>query len=404
VSTRKSSKLITTQQSLIVDPSPSEVFVTIEEASRLTGYLVDRLRAMVRRKTVPYRGSQRDPVISMATVERLREGSRAVWLETLPGPPGRRRVGEGEASKFTFNRVVEGNVIDVVKTMPARSVQAIITSPPFWGQRVYADEKPVLWQDGTTVAFGREPTPDGYVAHTLEILAALARVLKPQGTIWWNLGDSYMTRAIARTSSRDRISHYAGKRTTWADNPYRRFSSRHAYLKDKDLTLVPFQIAIGAQHVGYWVRSVIVWSKQHTAVGSSQDAGTRAHVPEVVTDRPVVGHEYILLLTRSDRYTYYGTRAGDVDGDGTAINVRSVWTFKPVGKGGEHGARFPVQLPRRCIQLGTRRGQTVFDPFAGEGNTLVAAKALGRPFFGCDISPTYVTTSRRILGLEEQPD
>jgi DNA modification methylase len=394
---KKSAKTITKLQDVIADPRPSDIFVTLEEASRLTGYLVDRLHSMVRRKTIPYRGSQRDPVISMATVRKLSGASRALALKTLPGPTGRQKESANGEAKFEFNRIVEGNVIDVVKTMPARSVQAIVTSPPFWGQRVYADEKPVLWQDGSTVAFGREATPDGYVAHTLEILAALARVLKPQGTIWWNLGDSYMTRAIARASSSDRISHYGGKRTPWANNPNRRFSSKHAYLKDKDLTLVPFQIAIGAQHVGYWVRSVIIWSKQHNGIGGDQDPGSRAHVPEVVTDRPVVGHEYILLLARSDRYTYYGKRAGDVDGDGTAMNVRSVWTFKPVGKGGDHGARFPEQLPRRCIQLGTRRGQTVFDPFAGEGSTLVAAKALGRQFFGCDISPTYVAAARRIL-------
>src|SRR5258708_955350 len=109
----------------------------------------------------------------------------------------------------------------------------------------------------------------------------------------------------------------------------------------------------------------------------------------------------MLLLARSDGYTYYGKRAGDVDGDGTAINVRSVWNFKPVGKGGEHGARFPEQLPRRCIQLSTRRGQTVFDPFAGEGNTLIAAKRLGRLYFGCDISPSYVELARKSLALED---
>jgi DNA modification methylase len=167
--------------------------------------------------------------------------------------------------------------------------------------------------------------------------------------------------------------------------------------------LIPFQVAIGAQKIGYWVRSVIVWSKQHNGAEDSDDLGPRAHVPEVVTDRPVVGHEYILLLAKSPLYDYFATQAGDKNGDGTAINVRSVWTFKPVGKGGDHGARFPEQLPRRCIQLSTRRNQLVFDPFAGEGNALVAAKRLGRHFFGCDISPTYVEAARQRLTLEDMP-
>ena len=90
------------------------------------------------------------------------------------------------------------DVLNVVRAMPAASVQAVVTSPPFWGQRVYADEKAVLWRDGTTVAFGREGTPEAYVAHTLEILGELARVLKPTGSIWWNIGDSYMTRTILK--------------------------------------------------------------------------------------------------------------------------------------------------------------------------------------------------------------
>ena len=375
--------------------------MTIDEASRLTGLLVERLRSLVRRKLIPYRGGQVDPVFSMASLTRFRTSPMTNGSAQPPRANRRTPADRTIGRPFAFDRVVKGHVLDVVKSIPTNSVQAVVTSPPFWGQRVYEDEKSVHWQDGSLAPFGREATPEAYVLHTLEILASLARILKPTGTIWWNLGDSYMTRAIARTSSRDRIEHYAGKRTTWATSPFRRYSSGHAYLKDKDLTLIPFQVAIGAQHLGYWVRSVIVWSKQHNGPGETEALGSRAHVPEVVTDRPVVGHEYILLLARSQLYDYDGTRAGETDGDGTAINVRSVWNFKPVGKGGEHGARFPEQLPRRCIQLSTRRGQLVFDPFAGDGNTLVAAKRLGRRFFGCDISRTYVAAARQRLALDD---
>jgi DNA modification methylase len=398
VTAKRSQKATSTGPLSTSEASPTDIYVTLEEASRLTGLLVERLQNMVRRKLIPYRGGQVDPVFSMATVTKLRAVPVPNGSIELPRAKSTKGVNKPRGARFVVDRVVEGHVLDVIKTMPANSVQSVVTSPPFWGQRVYADEKPVLWQDDSLVPFGRESSPEAYVQHTLEILAAIGRVLKPNGTIWWNLGDSYMTRAIARTSSRDRIQHYAGKRTKWAKSPYRRYSSGHAYLKDKDLTLVPFQVAMGAQRIGYWVRSVIVWSKQHNGLGEGLES--RAHVPEVVTDRPVVGHEYILLLARSVSYDYDGARAGETDGDGTALNVRSVWNFKPIGKGGEHGARFPEQLPRRCIQLSTRRGQLVFDPFAGDGNTLIAAKQLGRHFFGCDISPTYIAAARRRLATE----
>lgn len=233
-------------------------------------------------------------------------------------------------------------------------------------------------------------------------------MLKPEGTVWWNVGDSYMTRSIARTSSRDRVQHYSGDRhTTWSESPYRRYSAGHAYLKDKDLTLVPFLIAIGAQKLGYWVRSIIVWSKIHKSAkgedGVDEDS-MRAHVPEVVGDRPVVGHEYVILLARSDKYRYYPEGSEvfmTLNGDVTPLNTRSVWSFPPVYKGNSHSARFPGELPRRCILLATKAKDIVFDPFAGEGTTLLEARKLKRRFFGCDISPTYVKIAQGLLGQLE---
>jgi DNA modification methylase len=312
---------------------------------------------------------------------------------------------------FAPNTLVRGGVLDVVRSLPLETVAATVCSPPYWGQRVYADEVRVRWGDGCLNAFGREESPEDYVAHTLEILKAMLPVLRRDGTIWWNIADSYMTRTIMRSSSMDRVEHYGGKASRWANNPHRRTSYGHVYLKDKDLPLIPFQIAIGAQMLGYYLRSVIVWSKQQaqddfrdqfTEGAANQGELKRSHVPEIVSDRPVTGHEYILLLTKSERYQYYPYAP---EGSDEPLNVRSVWTFPPAGAKSNHGARFPDELPRRCIRLATREGDLVFDPFAGEGTTLRVARDLKRLYFGCDISATYVRAARAVLDrtMPKQP-
>ncbi len=225
-------------------------------------------------------------------------------------------------------------------------------------------------------------------------MLALERILDPMGTIWWNVGDSYMTRMIMRSSSADRIRHYGGERTKWAGNPHRRVSSGHAYLKDKDLALIPEQIAIGAQRAGYWVRSIVIWSKEPHDSSTSGKQG-RTHVPESVLDRPVTGHEYLLMLTKSKKYSYFKPKSNGRPGGAAPLNVRSVWRFPPVNGAGDHVARFPDELPRRCIELSTKKGDVVFDPFSGAGTSLRVAAALGRKFIGSDVSKTYVDLARR---------
>lgn len=401
-----------------------QLFLPIDVAASLSGHTPQRLRALARRGALPYRGSQADPLFPLSAIRQLRTDVDGYRLDSpavanvgdlgeIPTPQSADGQAEPDptaisGSLFQLDTIVHGHVLDVIRSMPSAYVQAVVCSPPYWGQRVYEGETPVRWAKGQEVAFGREAAPEEYVAHTLEILRALMRVLRADGTIWWNIADTYMTRTIMRTSSRDRIEHYAGARDQWAGNPHRRTSAGHPYLKDKDLTLVPFQIAIGAQHLGYWVRSVIVWSKQrasddyHDLLPGGEGgrdiavSSSRMHVPEIVADRPVTGHEYILLLTKRNRYAY-DPRGAPLTQDTTALNVGSVWTFPPVGTKGNHGARFPDELPRRCILLGSKEGDLIFDPFAGQGTTLRVAKKLGRRYFGCDISATYVAAAQEDL-------
>ena len=350
-----------------------------------------------------------DPLFSSVDVERLLQERAAELASDWGHPASGRRPGSGRPrripSKFQTNKLVRGNALDVARSMPDGVVQAIVTSPPFYGQRIYEDETPVKWQDGARVAFGRESSPEAYVAHTLDVFAELGRVLKPNGTIWWNIGDSYQTDTIARTSSADRLAHYGGKRTKWSEAPGRRYSSGHPYLKDKDLTLVPFRIAVGAQRLGYWLRSIIVWSKQFPLENPGVIDEIRRHVPEVVADRPVTGHEYVLLFSKNAKYDYYATNVvlnGQTPGpaESTALNVRTVWNFPPAENAG-HAARFPDELPKRCILLSSKRGDLIFDPFAGEGTTLRVARDLGRTYFGSDVSKTYIAWARARLRVKK---
>lgn len=386
-------------------------YLAIEDAAVLAGVTPARLRQLALRKGLPFRGGMKDPLFPVDDLLALRPadlGAPPDWLaDRQERRPPRRPGRPARPPVFQPNSVARGNVLEMLPQMPAESVKAVVCSPPYWGQRVYAGEMAVRWGDGCLVAFGREGAPEHYVLHTLEILKGLLRVLRPDGSIWWNLADTYMTRTIMRTSTVERVEHYGGRRTRWAGNPHRRTSTGHPYLKDKDLSLVPFQIAIAAQKLGYYVRSIIVWSKQQpeddypdldrpgpATLRSTNSESPRTHVPEIVADRPVTGHEYILLLTKSERYGYYPYAS---DGSDRVLNVRTVWTFRPVGNKGNHVARFPDELPRRCIRLGTEPGELVFDPFAGQGTTLRIARDLGRQYFGCDISARYVREARAAL-------
>lgn len=399
------------------DPEPEQshnpesgYYLSADQVAARVGVTTRRLGILLQRHQLTYRGSIRDPFFLeadlpsiFATARGAAPADELTGMTPLAGKTSATNdwngnsVDLGQVEPFKVNRLIQGHALAELRKMPRDIVQCVVTSPPFWGQRVYADETPVEWADGKEeVAFGRESTPEEYVAHCVEVLGELGRVLKPRGTIWWNIGDSYLTRTILHGNSSDRILRYGGQRASWADATEKRHSSGHEYLKDKDLTLVPFLTAIGAQHLGLWLRSVVVWSKQQPSQDTSEEGlpEIRTHMPEPVSDRPVTGHEYIVLFAKDDRYDYHAENLTDLNGDATSLNVRTVWTFRPADKGGNHGARFPSELPRRCISLGTNPGELVLDPFAGHATTLRVAASMKRDYIGIEISPTYVEEAR----------
>jgi DNA modification methylase len=389
----------------VADLNGPDQWLSVEDAASRLGLTAHRVVTVLRRDRIPVRGSARDPFVRASALGAIRAAASperasesGFEQQCLVGEPS-----QVPADDITLDRLIVGDALEILRTLPANLAQAIVTSPPFWGQRLYEDETPVAWSDGDSVAFGRELTPANYAKHSAEVLVELARVLKPRGTIWWNVGDAYWTRTILHESSMDRIKHYAGERSVWSETPNKRSSGGHAFLKDKDLTLVPFLVALEAQRAGLWLRSVIVWSKQRQSASVETDGHNghekevRAHMPEPVADRPVVGHEYILLFAKSAEYDYHASALSEVKGDTAGLNVRTVWTFRPVDSHAAHGARFPEELPRRCIALATNEGELVLDPFTGHGPTRKVAAEMGRRYLGIEISPTYAEEARATI-------
>lgn len=333
--------------------------------------------------------------------------------------------------------------------LPDESVQCIVTSPPYWGLREYSGEQELVWggqtncehefvgagrsqpkpdrstagkdgngsgvfvddiprgsqgakaargeplQFGETCrkcgtwrgAFGLEPTIELYVEHTVEILRECRRVLRNDGVLWWNIGDSYCSQPKGSNKGWDKSGLTSRKDGSRSIEEAQRASLTkpgwppQGGLKSKDLCLIPFRVALAAQADGWWVRSVIVWSKPN-------------RMPESIRDRPTTSHEYILLLTKSPRYFWDAeavrepykdagsanrkdfrcerylpeNRVGQVtknqgaEAGGTYIgngaselgrNLRSVWEFPTQAYSEAHFATFPEELPRRCILAGT---------------------------------------------------
>lgn len=301
--------------------------------------------------------------------------------------------GGGRADSLDTNRVYRGSCLDHFSRFPEESVQTVITSPPYWGMRVYSEEFNVEWSDGTVSPFGGESTPEQYIRNTLELFMRMRPILNESGTIWWNVGDVYNTRTQIRTDSLERMEAVKnGEDITWAERSAKRHSAGHEHLKDKDLTLIPYRIANGLERCGFYVRSVIVWRKENV-------------VPETVSDRPTVGHEVILLVSKSKRYKFdeQAWRESDTVGSRSPSepeNLRTVWEFNSAPGKDAHGAPFPVELPARCLILSAEGDDVVYDPFMGSGTTAVAASKLGRPWVGSEIAEEYINITEDRLEAE----
>ena len=286
------------------------------------------------------------------------------------------------------NHLIQAHVLDGLSSLPSNSVQMVVTSPPYWGMRRYDFGMHSVWPDKLKVPFGAEAKPEQYIERTRLLLELLKPKIKDDGTIWWNLRDSYFTRAILRDSSSERLAAFEGRlNRKWKDAPLKRTSSGHSYLKDKDLTLIPFLVAYEAQKLGYWVRAFVTWEKETLA-------------PEKSIDRPVLSHEYLIMLTKSRFYKWNSDKAVEAVVNGNGLierQLRSVWTMKPsLGRNG-HPAPFPEKLVRRCIDLSSNERDVVLDPFIGSGTTAIVAYETNRKFVGIDLVRKYLNHAKKDL-------
>lgn len=286
--------------------------------------------------------------------------------------------------------VLVGDCREMLRTLPAGAAQCCITSPPYWGLRDY-DHRGQL---------GLESTPDEYVARLVEAFREVRRVLADDGTLWLNLGDSYASqpswgRGSGSTLEGRKQGHEGGA------SPNR---ARLPGLKPKDLVGIPWRVAFALQADGWWLRQDIIWHKPNP-------------MPESVTDRCTKAHEYLFLLSKSERYFFDAkdfrepasaghagsrfdtgkTRAaktnhvqnGERSDDGTR-NKRSVWTIATRPYSGAHFAVMPPDLVEPCVLAGSRVGDTVLDPFGGSGTVAMVAARFGRDSTLCELNANYV--------------
>ena len=264
-------------------------------------------------------------------------------------------------------RVLVGDALDVLASVPDGAFRCCVTSPPYWGLRDY----------GIAGQIGAEDQLDAYLAHLVAVSGEIRRTLTDDGTLWLNIGDGY--------TSGDR-----GWRAEDRKNPARAMSYRPptpAGLKPKDLIGVPWRLAFALQQDGWYLRADIVWHKPNCQ-------------PESVKDRPTRSHEFVFLLSKSERY-YYDHEAirEPANGHGRLRNRRTVWSLNTEAFPGAHFATFPPSLVEPCILAGSAPGDTVLDPFLGSGTVGEVATRLGRHCVGIELKPEYADLARQRLGL-----
>jgi DNA modification methylase len=298
-------------------------------------------------------------------------------------------------------RILTGDCRETLPTLADASVQCCVTSPPYWGRRDY----------GVDGQLGLERTPEEYVANIVGVFREVRRVLRDDGTLWLNIGDSYANDGKRRGSTGGKHARGLHGETGVGRG------KKHTGLKPKDLVGIPWMTAFALRADGWYLRSDIIWHKPNP-------------MPESVTDRPGKSHEYVFMLSKSLRYFYNADAVRRPDQgrdhkrnivapiasavpnasphrglrtahgrDGDGAHLRSVWTIPTQPTTNAHFATFPPALVEPCILAGSRPGDVALDPFGGTFTTAAVATTNGRDSIVCELNPAYVEMGRDRLGL-----
>lgn len=292
--------------------------------------------------------------------------------------------------------LIVGDSLDKLSSLRNKSVHCCVTSPPYWGLRDY----------GVDGQLGLEKTPDEYVTNLVEVFREVRRVLRDDGTLWLNLGDSYVSNQKGKNSKSG-----LGNKNDHCRDISRKSKKKPAGLKTKDLVGIPWRVALALQADGWYLRQDIIWHKPNP-------------MPESVKDRCTKSHEYIFLLSKKPKYYFDNhaieepavesrigkNRGGSLsrgtvsEGTGKVAglnhsgkpwvskgtkNKRSVWTHavKPFKEA--HFATFPPGLIEPCILAGCPEGGTVLDPFFGAGTVGLVSEKYNRNWVGIELSQEY---------------
>lgn len=302
------------------------------------------------------------------------------------------------------NLLLCGDTLEMLKKLPDNCIDCCVTSPPYYGLRDYGDSRQI----------GLEQTPNEYIEKLVVVFHELKRVLKFNGTLWLNIGDSYSGSNKGASNYPDSVKgtkQSTSKGILGAKNVTKTTFDK----KRKELLMIPARLAIALSNDGWYLRQDIIWHKTNP-------------MPESVKDRCTKAHEYIYLLSKSPNY-YFNAEAikekatsndknirdrdniklnntlgrskmnGLVHNNYETRNKRDVWTLSNKPYKGAHFATFPPELPEICLRAGCPENGIASDIFLGSGTTGKVANDLGLKFVGIELNKDYFETAKQRIGV-----
>lgn len=316
------------------------------------------------------------------------------------------------------NTIINGNSLEVLKSLPDNSIDCCVTSPPYYALRDY----------GCDGQIGLEETPEKYIESLCDVFSEVRRVLTPKGTLWLNIGDSYNGNKVGNTEV------VKNKKVSESNDFHKKLWGG---AKPKDLIGIPWMLAFALRSQSWYLRQDIIWHKPNP-------------MPESVTDRCTKSHEYIFLMSKSQKYYFdyeaiqeeatssdkprvfgannqkgtlrndigrvYKPRTKNCQYDGQrpnsmhlkreagmsdevypVRNKRDVWQVNTKPCKEAHFATYPFELIKPCILAGCPENGIVLDPFMGSGTTAIVARSLNRNYLGVELNPEYIKIAHKRL-------